>query len=96
VVNNFSQNKGIYVWISDFQSFFSNLERVGKRALQGYPLFVNKNNPQKEHPKKVGAGGAIRARDLCDQGTCPLFSPDYESGALARLGYPGPRIAAVF
>jgi len=43
----------------------------------------------------VGAGGAIlasfrlRARDLCDQGIFAPFSPDYESGALARLGYPG-------
>ena len=39
----------------------------------------------------VGAGGGIRARDFWTLGAlCPGYcSPDYESGALARLGYPG-------
>ncbi len=37
----------------------------------------------------VGAGGGIRARDFWTQGVGHRCSPDYESGALARLGYPG-------
>ena len=36
-----------------------------------------------------GAGGGIRARDLWTMGVWHPCSPDYESGALARLGYPG-------
>ena len=39
--------------------------------------------------KNDGAGGAIRARDLWTGAVGPHCSPDYESGALARLGYPG-------
>jgi hypothetical protein len=38
------------------------------------------------------AGGGIRARDFWTSGAhvAPFScSPDYESGALARLGYPG-------
>ena len=38
--------------------------------------------------KELGAGGGIRARDFWAPilGDC---SPDHESGAIARLGYPG-------
>ena len=36
-----------------------------------------------------GAGGGIRARDFWFRTLAPFKSPDYESGALARLGYPG-------
>ena len=45
--------------------------------------------------KMCGAGGAIRARDLWTGAVGPHCSPDYESGALARLGYPG-TVATVF
>ena len=40
-------------------------------------------------PNATGAGGGIRARDFWTQGVGLRCSPDYESGALARLGYPG-------
>jgi hypothetical protein len=41
-------------------------------------------------PEEVfGAGDGIRARDLWTWALGHLCSPDYESGALARLGYPG-------
>ena len=36
-----------------------------------------------------GAGDGIRARDLWTWALGHSCSPDYESGALARLGYPG-------
>ena len=39
---------------------------------------------------KSGAGSGIRARDFWTWAFgLHLCSPDYESGALARLGYPG-------
>ena len=43
----------------------------------------------------LGAGGGIlayfqlRARDFWFKAHSPFETPDYESGALARLGYPG-------
>ena len=43
-----------------------------------------------------GAGGGIRARDFWTWAFGHhLCSPDYESGALARLGYPGNKFSVI-
>ncbi|HXX87332.1 MAG TPA: hypothetical protein VEH86_02670 [Candidatus Acidoferrum sp.] len=40
--------------------------------------------------------GGIRARDIWFMGKAPVETPDYESGAQARLGYPGFYILGLF
>ena len=52
--------------------------------------------------KEMGGAGdgilaifQLRARDLWTKGVWPCRSPDYESGALARLGYPGTSLSSV-
>ncbi len=58
-----------------------------------------KQQTQKEQEtilKLGGAGDGIRARDLWTKGVWPVCSPDYESGALARLGYPGKKGFRIF